>query len=118
MKTIDRNPIQHKVMQLRETLGITQEEAAHLVGVASTTLSRWANQRSHRLDAVHEARLDSLLNILAEAKEAIRPEGISWWFKEPNPQLSDLRPIDLLHSASGTQKVQMLLGAMRWGLPI
>jgi transcriptional regulator with XRE-family HTH domain len=117
MKTIAKTPVQGKLTNLRQALGLSQEEAAHLLGVTTTTLSRWANNRTDRLDAAHEARLDFLLSILREAQEAIKPEGVSWWFKTAHPYLSDLRPMDLLLSSSGTEKVRSLLGAMRWGLP-
>ena len=117
MKTVDKNPVQEKLIQLRKSLQITQDEAAGLIGVTSTTLSRWTHQRNIRMDAAHETRLEFLLGLIRDAQEAIRAEGIPWWFKTPHPYLSDLRPLDRLRSSSGTQKVQSLLGAMRWGLP-
>jgi putative toxin-antitoxin system antitoxin component (TIGR02293 family) len=109
--------IHHKLLELRQTLNLSQEEAAQLIGVTSTTLSRWTNRHTARMDTAHEARLDLLLALLNEAKETIKAEGVAGWFKTPHPYLSDLRPLDLLGSPSGTAKVQAMLGAMRWGLP-
>src|SRR5260370_1426561 len=117
MKTPVRNPIKDDLKKIRGRLGITQEEAAYILGTTTTTLSRWANNRTTEPDPAHQEKLQNILAILDEAGEAIRPDGITWRFKTPHAFLSDLRPLDLLRSSSGAIKVRELLGAMRWGLP-
>lgn len=116
MKTLDKNPVKKHVRILRQALGLTQDEAAHILGVTTTTLSRWANNRTAEPDPTHEAKIELLMEILKESQEALKPEGLAWWFKTPNPFLGDLRPLDLLRSPSGAAKVRNLIGAMRWGL--
>ena len=116
MKTLEKNPIKQHVRLLRQTLGLTQEEAAYILGVTTTTLSRWANNRTSEPDPAHEAKIEMLIEVLKEAQEAIKSEGLIWWFRTPNPFLGDLRPLDLLRSPSGATKVRNLIGTMRWGL--
>ena len=102
---------------LRKELHLSQEEMAHLLGVTVTTLSRWANDRVAEPDPAHQERIATLMDLVAEAKKAIRPEGVAWWFRTPHPYLSDLSPLDLLPSLSGMAKVRSMLGSMVWGLP-
>lgn len=116
MKTLEKNPVKQHVQALRKSLGLTQDEAAFILGVTTTTLSRWANNRTTEPDPAHVARIELLMEILRDAREAMKPEGLIWWFKTSNPFLGDLRPLDLLKSPSGAAKVRNLLGAMRWGL--
>ena len=116
MKTLVRRSVKDDLKKIRQRLGITQEEAAYILGTTTTTLSRWVNNRTAEPDPAHQEKIQNILTILAEADEAIRPEGVSDWFKEPHAFLSDLRPLDLLRSPSGATKVRDILGAMRWGL--
>jgi uncharacterized protein (DUF2384 family) len=117
MKTIEKNAVRRSVAAIREQLQLSQEEAAGLIGTTATTLSRWANYRTPEPHTIYQERIQRIMALLAEAREVINPEGLAWWFKTEHPQLSDLRPIDLLRSVSGVDRVRTLLASMRWGLP-
>ena len=116
-KTLERPEIGKEVHKIRKQLGLSQEETAFILGVTTTTLSRWMNHKSIEPDPSHQNRLEMILELLREAREAIRPDAVAWWFKTPHSLLNDLRPVDLLRSPSGFKKVKDLLFSMRWGLP-
>jgi transcriptional regulator with XRE-family HTH domain len=116
-KTLEMSSLRDDIKTLRKQLQLTQEEAAHLLGVTVTTLSRWTNGRTEDPDPIHREKTQIFLSLLKEANEAIKPGGIAWWFRTPHPYLSDLSPLDLMRSSSGIDKVRSLLGSMRWGLP-
>ncbi len=115
-KTVEMASLHDSIKTIRKQLHLSQEEMARLLGVTVTTLSRWANDRTREPDPSHRDRLNALLAVVEEANEAIKPKGIVWWFRAPHPYLSDLSPMDLLHSATGLAKVKTILGSMRWGL--
>ena len=116
-KTLEKPSIAKEVRTIRIRLGLSQEEAAFILGVTTTTLSRWVNRRTAEPDPVHQGRLEMILDLLREAGEVIKPAALGWWFKTPHPMLNDLRPLDLLRSPSGFKKVRDMLFSMRWGLP-
>jgi transcriptional regulator with XRE-family HTH domain len=107
-----------EVQDLRKQLGISQEKAASVLRVTTTTLSRWANGKTTEPNTLHQEWGEALKDLLKEAGEVINPKEVAWWFSTPNALLSDLRPLDLLGSPAGYKKVKNLLFAMRWGLPV
>jgi uncharacterized protein (DUF2384 family) len=118
LKTPEKTNVHAELNKLRHSLGISQEEAAYILGTTTTTLSRWVNKKTAQPDPVHQEKLDRLVSVLEQASRAIRPQGVSRWFKTPTPLLSDLRPLDLLRSNSGLERVRTLLTSMEWGLPV
>lgn len=117
-KTLERATVREKLQRLRKYFGISQEEAAYILGTTATTLSRWMNKRTAEPDPAHQEKLERLLVLVEQSERAIKPEAIVRWFKTPHPLLSDLCPMDLLRSTTGLEKVQTLLTSMEWGLPI
>lgn len=116
LKTLERPALSKEVHAIRKQLGLSQEEAAFILGVTTTTLSRWTNHKTAEPDPAHQVRLQAILDLLREAKEVIKPDAVAWWFNAPHSILNDLRPLDLLRSPSGFKKVKDLLFSMRWGL--
>ena len=117
-KTLEASSLHDHIKTLRKQLKLTQEEMAYLLGVTVTTLSRWATRRTAEPDPAHQEKMERLLAISRQAAKVIRPIGLERWFKTPHPLLLDLRPLDLLRSAAGLEKVQSLLNSMEWGLPV
>lgn len=117
-KTLERPAVSKEVHILRKQLDLSQEEAAFILGVTTTTLSRWMNYKTIEPDPVHQARLEMLLDLIREAREVIKPNAVTWWFRTSHSMLHDLRPLDLLQSSSGFKKVKDLLFSMRWGLGV
>lgn len=107
-----------EVQDLRKQLGVSQEKAASVLRVTTTTLSRWANGKTVEPSPLHQEWSETLKELLKEAGEVINPKAVAWWFSTPNALLSDLRPLDLLGSPAGYKRVKNLLFAMRWGLPV
>lgn len=117
-KLLEKKTIFDDVQNIRKQLELSQEEVAFILGVTTTTISRWANHKTSDPDIVHQGRIEMLVNLFQEAKEVIQPKAVSRWFKTPNAILNDLRPLDLLRSPSGFKKVKEVLFSMRWGLPV
>jgi len=117
-KMMELTSLHEKIKMLRQRLKLSQQETAHLLGVTVTTLSRWATQRTAEPDPAHREKIERLLALSEQAAKVIKPLGMVRWFKEPHPLLLDLRPIDLLGSLAGFEKVKSLLTSMEWGLPV
>jgi DNA-binding transcriptional regulator YiaG len=117
-KTLEKVSLRESIKTLRKQLKLNQEETAHVLGVTVTTLSRWATQRTAEPDPAHQEKVERLLSMSQQAAKVIKPAGLERWFKTPHPLLLDLRPLDLLRSAPGLEKVRSLLNSMEWGLPV
>jgi putative toxin-antitoxin system antitoxin component (TIGR02293 family) len=115
---LDRPSALEEVQSIRKQLGLSQEEIAFILGVTTTTLSRWATRKTLEPDLLHQDKIQTLVELLRDAAEVINPKAMAWWFKTPLAILNDLRPLDLLRSPSGFKKVKNLLFSMRWGLPV
>ena len=98
-------------------LGLSQENYAQILGVSVRTLSRWMTGATAVPDEDRLERLELVGDVLQAAERALAPEAVTDWFRAANPVLGDLRPIDLLQSRAGRERVKALLGQIRWGLP-
>lgn len=114
-KTLER--WEKMLARLQERLDLSQEDLARILGVSSRNLSRWLSGETENPGESHLQNLLVIEEIIGEAAKSLKPDKIAVWFRNPNPVLADLRPLDLLASRSGQARVKSLLAQIRWGIP-
>ncbi|MCI2429293.1 helix-turn-helix domain-containing protein [Candidatus Acetothermia bacterium] len=108
--------IHQEVQELREALGLSQEDFARLLGVSVRTISRWESGASlpHPLAMKELARWRKALEHL---QEVFKPTAIPQWFHQPNKALGDKTPFDVACGPDGDVELLDLLGRIEWGIP-
>ena len=104
-----------QVLELRQALGITQQQLAHSLRTSVQTISRWERQISDPGSMARE-RLDALEELVRLAREVLDRGHVQEWFTAPNELLGGLEPLDAMRSPGGIEKVRDLLGRIKWGI--
>ncbi|NNN05400.1 MAG: DUF2384 domain-containing protein [Elusimicrobia bacterium] len=106
------------LQRVQKELGLSQEDLARVLGVSARNFTRWFSGQVENPGEAHLQNLQEIETIVDEARKALKSEFVAVWFRTPNPTLADLRPLDLLSSRPGQARVHVLLGSIRWGLPV
>lgn len=114
-KTLER--WDRTLSKIRKELALSQEDLARVLGVSSRNVVRWLGGDVENPGESHLQNIQAIEAILEEAAKALRADKVALWFRAPNPVLADLRPLDLLSSRTGQDRVKALLGKIRWGIP-
>lgn len=80
---------------IRDATRLSKEDVAKVVGSSSRTVARWAagqnvprgNQRQRLLD---------LAAVSHQLQKTMKPDAAAAWLHEPNPELGNMRPLDLV----------------------
>ena len=94
-----------KVEVLARDLG-GQAKLARLLGVDSSTVSRWAHGAAPEPEQA--SRVDALEFVRAEARRILGTAGSAKWLKGLDPRLGDQRPADLLRQGRVFEVVRAL----------
>lgn len=97
--------------RLAELLGVTKGEVFRLLGVSRTKVSR-----NPRMDVQILDRAGSTLKILARLSSMVGEESAVRWLSKPNPHLSSMRPLELLGTRLGYDRVEDLVTALEDGV--
>lgn len=103
------------VESIRERLGLSVGEAAHVLQMPART---WARRRqSRRLAATESDRLYRLARIAAHAHAVLGSDDrASAWLRRPNRALGGEAPVTLLDTDVGARQVEDLLGRIEYGI--
>ncbi len=102
--------------RLARQFGVRLADIQELVGISKATGTR-SRGRAAALKVVASDRAYRLASILSMARGVFGDdENAREWFKEPVRALGGERPIDLLDTEIGTQKVVRILGRIRHGI--
>jgi uncharacterized protein (DUF2384 family) len=100
-----------KVVERFAALFETTKRDAYLVlGIRSSTVSRRSEMNVEVLD-----RAGAALKLYARVAAMIGEGGAAAWFKQPNPRLDGKRPLDLLASSLGRQRLASMIAALEDG---
>jgi putative toxin-antitoxin system antitoxin component (TIGR02293 family) len=96
-------------------LDLAREEISRILDLPPRTLSR--RKRSRGLSPGESDRLVRLARIAAQTIEALGDaDRASSWLKRPNRALGGARPLDLLDTDLGTERVEQVLGRLEHGV--
>lgn len=78
---------------LRKDLGLTQEQMAASIGVATRTVQNWESERP---SPQAKRRLRDLIELRRTLREYMQPDHIRQWLTSPNEALGEANPFDLI----------------------
>lgn len=93
--------------RLARLLGVRKVDAARLMGVSESTVSRRTKPSADVLD-----RALAVSGVLANVTAALGPDGARQWLRSPNPALAGRAPLDLLHTRAGERQVENVVEAL------
>lgn len=100
---------------LQETLGLTEERLAGLVGISRATLHR--RKKSGTLDRAESDRLVRYARLLCHASAALGGvEGARSWLVAPALAFHGESPLDFADTEIGAREVESLLGRLEHGV--
>ncbi|MBI3697502.1 MAG: DUF2384 domain-containing protein [Acidobacteria bacterium] len=100
---------------LMSTLGLSRQEASHILSLPLRTLDRRKKQR--RLHAGESDRLYRLASLAAHAVEVLgSAEDAARWLRHPNRALGRAVPLELLDTEIGARQVDEILGRIQFGM--
>jgi len=101
--------------RVAHTLALSPDEEDRLLQVSLRTRARW--KRRSRLDPAVSDRVARLARILALAEEVLEDRSHAvGWLREPSESLGGRRPLEVLATDAGAEKVSNLLYQMEYGL--
>jgi putative toxin-antitoxin system antitoxin component (TIGR02293 family) len=106
------------VAHLQTLLGLTDEEAAQLIGRSRSTYARYRNAGRDlgMAEAERAVRLAQLIALAADTFGALG-EALGW-MHEPNYALGGRVPLDLAETDPGARVVRNLLHGIQHGHPV
>lgn len=100
---------------LQESLGITEERLAGLVGISRATLHR--RKKSGNLDRAESDRLVRFARLFSRASAALGgADGARSWLVAPAVAFNGECPLDYADTEIGAREVEALLGRLEHGV--
>lgn len=96
--------------RLAELLGTNRGQTLKLVGVSRTKMSR-----NPKMDVEILDRIGSALKLYARIAAMVGPDGASRWLNGANRQLGGNRPVDLMATHLGHERVEEVVTALEDG---
>jgi DNA-binding XRE family transcriptional regulator len=108
--------VETELGELRQTLGLTRESLAAILGVSSRTVARWEYGQGEPSQTV-AAKVRQLHQCAESLKAAIKADQIPRWLNLPNKALGGKSPREALLEEGGIERVQRIAGWLEWGIP-
>jgi len=106
-----------EVIRFVEQIGLTQQEAATLLGVPLRTLQRWLSAPEKKLDSTTGGRYYRAIKIMQHAVMLLGPTATALeWLRSPQRALGHRVPLELLATEPGAEAVEDLLGRIEYGV--
>ena len=106
------------ILTLRKKLGCSQEKLARIIGITSTTISRWENNKSIPSTLANkgirelEKIIDKMDGVIKKGKEAE-------WLNTHHGELDNDTPLEVISKGpEGAREVLGLLEGIEQGLPV
>ena len=105
--TLKATTLNDLASRLAELFGVRKADAAELLGVSISAISRQTPPTSDVLD-----RTLMVSEVFADVTGVLGTEGAQKWFNTPNRALGDQAPVTLMSSRLGEKRVQRVIGAL------
>ena len=93
--------------RLSAVFGVRKKQAAILMGISESALSRNTDVSADMLDRTLQAS-----EVFADVVSVLGSAEARKWFGTPNPALENQIPVQLLSSRVGEKRVQQVIGAL------
>ena len=107
--------VAHSIKHIKKALGLTQDDFARSIGASSRSIRRWETKAVSINESTAE-KLELLDGAIHSAADIMKKDEIEAWFQTTNPALEGVKPIELISSYSGLQRIQRTLTELEWGL--
>jgi putative toxin-antitoxin system antitoxin component (TIGR02293 family) len=106
-----------EVIRFVEEAGLTQQEAAALLGLPLRTFQRWVSGPGRKLDPTTGGRYYRAIKIIEHATALLGPMATTLaWLRSPQRALGFRIPLELLATEPGAEAVEDLLGRIEYGV--
>jgi len=106
-----------EVIRFMEHMGLTQQEAAALLGLPLRTFQRWLGAPAKKLDPTTGGRYYRAIKIVQHAAELLGSTSATLeWLRSPQRALGFRVPLELLATEPGAEAVEDLLGRIEYGV--
>lgn len=106
-----------ELIRFVEQIGLTQQEAAALLGVPLRTFQRWVGGPDKKLDATTGGRYYRAIKIVQHATTLLGSTVTTLeWLRSPQRALGFRVPLELLATEPGAEAVEDLLGRIEYGV--
>jgi uncharacterized protein (DUF2384 family) len=109
-RTTGEKDIAVVVERLANLFETTKRDTYSVLGITSSKVSRRSEMNVDVLD-----RAGAALKLYARVSAMIGENGATVWFKQPNPHLAGKRPLDLLASSLGRQRLASMVTSLEDG---
>ena len=106
-----------EIIRFVEQIGLTQQEAAALLGVPLRTFQRWVGGPDKKLDVTTGGRYYRAIKIVQHATTLLGSTVTTLeWLRSPQRALGFRVPLELLATEPGAEAVEDLLGRIEYGV--
>lgn len=106
-----------EMVRFMEHMGLTQQEAAMLLGLPLRTFQRWLGAPAKKLDPTTGGRYYRAIKIFQHAMVLLGSTATTLeWLRSPQRALGFRIPLELLATEPGAEAVEDLLGRIEYGV--
>ncbi|MCL4437559.1 DUF2384 domain-containing protein [Patescibacteria group bacterium] len=106
------------ISKTKKRFAVSDAELAKMAGVNIKSFRRNL-MAGRRMSLVASDRIFRLIDILCLAMQVFAShKSAIWWMREPNFNLRGRKPIDLIETEAGGNKVRDILTAIIYGYPV
>lgn len=106
-----------EVIRLVNQIGLTQQEAAALLGLPVRTFQRWLSEAEKKLDPTTGGRYYRTVKAIEHAAALLGSMAATLeWLRSPQRALGFRIPLELLATEPGAEAVEDLLGRIEYGV--
>ena len=102
-----QGPPPRTLRQIREELGLTQEELGRLLGFST----RWVAAQEAKppaTEALQDRRVTEILRLHEALTQVVQGSSVRGWFVRPNPAFEGLKPLEVVERGQIDRLWQMI----------
>ena len=96
-----------RLERIKESSTLSQADVAKVVGASARTVARWAAGENLPRGSARQRLLD-LAAVSQQVAKVMKPEAAAVWLHEPNRELHNTRPIDLVAQGRSSEVLDLL----------
>ena len=96
-----------RLQRIQKGTRLSREDVARIVGTSARTVARWAAGQNEPRGTARQRLLD-LAAVSQEAAKTMRPDAVAAWLQQPNRELGNQRPVDLVAQGRARQVLDLI----------
>jgi len=107
MTNVTTSVYAERLERIREGTRLSREDVAKVVGASSRTVARWAAGANVPRGTSRQRLLD-LAAVSQQVAKVMTPEAAAAWLYEPNAELRNARPVDLVAQGNSREVLDLI----------